>query len=398
MAATGAPSADEAVLAALAGHRPGREPGPIVEWEGRRYRVEPELADFARLRRLREQQQGTTLAEALASNTGTNGSDRRSPGAGVTDVLISMLYAALIPYDADRMAAGGDAALRHEIVYTIGMHVRPLSAWRFAEESFSQAQGWQLRGSLLGLDVPLARFALRRLDLSAMPPAPRLTSAERQTAALAAAWMRPRDLSDAARDEIAAAFKRGLARVAALEPDRDALERVARDAGLSAWRREALGWLLEHDRARVGSQFSPLELLWLGAPRAGLVPGIDAWGAPVAPLTSCLRLQMPQPFPWEVLSGRPSVGLLASLAADVGIVLARELADRELPAALAAGLAGLAMQEVLDGTLPAYLGDWSQFGRAALALRRDTLEDFISALAAGGALVPAESRTEGDRP
>ena len=137
--------------------------------------------------------------------------------------------------------------------------------------------------------------------------------------------------------------------------------------------------------------------MWLGAPRRG-DGRLDAWGAATLPATGCLCLQMPQPTPWENLSGRPSVGLLGALAADIGVLLAVELSERKLPAALAAGLVGYAMQAALDAAQPAYLGDWSQFGHAAASVGRDTIEDYISAMAAGGPLVPVAARSEGDRP
>jgi hypothetical protein len=47
------------------------------------------------------------------------------------------------------------------------------------------------------------------------------------------------------------------------------------------------------------------------------------------------------------------------------------------------------MQEVLDQSRPAYFDDWSGFSRAASALSRDRLIDYIAAQTAGGALLPA---------
>ena len=80
-----------------------------------------------------------------------------------------------------------------------------------------------------------------------MPPEPKLSATERQTVALAVALLNPFVASNAARDEIAAALARGRARASALTADPAELDRVARAAGLSAWRREALAWTIEHD-------------------------------------------------------------------------------------------------------------------------------------------------------
>ena len=81
----------------------------------------------------------------------------------------------------------------------------------------AHGKGWRVTGSLLGLDVALARMALRRLDSNVMPPEPRLVSAERQNGSVSVALLNPLALSDAARDEIAAALARGRARLDALD-------------------------------------------------------------------------------------------------------------------------------------------------------------------------------------
>ena len=323
-----------------------------------------------------------------------NASSRTS---ALADVLTSMLYAVHIRDHDDRALASGNVALRHDLGTVPTAGVRPLAAWRFANEHLDPNQGWRLRGSLLGLEVPLARFALRRLDVSTMPPAPKLTAPERQTASLTLAMLRTNAISDEARDEIANAIKRGQARFAALSASRDELEALARDAGLSEWRREALGWSLTHDRESVDAQISLLELMWLGAPRNADRLGLDAWGTASTPLTGCLCLEMPAARDWETLGGRPSVGVLATRGADVTVLIARELAERRLPAALLPGIAAFAMQDVLDETQPAYFDDWSQFGHAARLIRQDRIVDYIAALTAGGPLQPAPSNG-GKRP
>jgi len=46
------------------------------------------------------------------------------------------------------------------------------------------------------------------------------------------------------------------------------------------------------------------------------------------------------------------------------------------------------MQEVLDQAWPAHPDDWSGFSRAAAAINRNALVDFIAAQTAGGSLLP----------
>ncbi len=221
-----------------------------------------------------------------------------------------------------------------------------------------------------------------------------MVSSERQTAALTVSLLNPLALSDAARDEIAAALARGRARLDALDGAANTeadVEAIARDAGLSSWRREALRWTLAHDSARRTAQLSVVELMWLGRPRASAAVSLDGWGAAMLPMNGCVCLAMPTAEPWEVLSGRPSQGLLATRGADVSIIVADTLAALGLPAQIAPGVIAYAMQEVIDQARPAHFDDWSGFSRAASAITRDSLVDYIAAQTAGGPLLPATS-------
>ncbi len=276
-------TAEQALLSAIAGaNQPVARPR-VLEWEGRQYQINPALGELNRLRQVRDRQSGPSLDDVLGESDNSG-----NKASALADVLTSVLYAIHFRDIEDRALASGNVALRHDLATVATVGVRPLAAWRFAAEHMDPNQGWRLRGSLLGLEVPLARFALRRLDVTTMPPAPKLTAPERQTVALTVALLRPNVISDETRDEIANAVRRGQARFEALSASRDELEALARDAGLSEWRREALGWSLTHDRENVASQISLLELMWLGAPRNSDRLGLDAWGAASTPLTGCL--------------------------------------------------------------------------------------------------------------
>src|SRR4029453_6687628 len=180
--------------------------------------------------------------------------------------------------------------------------------------------------------------------------------------------LNPHRMTDAARDEIAAALGRGRARLASLRPNRDEIERVARAAGLSEWRREALAWTLTQDPGRTSSALSLVELFWLGAPRPSAAAPLDPWGAATLPLNGCPCLQMPRAAPWEDLSGRPAQGIMATRAADVALLVADALDTRKLAAAVAPGMGGVGVQGVLDAAHPSYYDDWSGFTTAAATL------------------------------
>ena len=168
----------------------------------------------------------------------------------------------------------------------------------------------------------------------------------------------------------------------------------AREAGLSEWRREALGWTLVHDRTAAASQLSLVELLWLGAPRPSEAAPLDPWGAAVLPLTGAMAVQMPRARAWEEVSGRAALGLLSTRGVDIAVAVAEALAARHLPGSLAPGVIAFAMQDAIDGARLAYFDDWSAFSRAARGITPDRMADYIAALTAGGPLVPADQPGE----
>jgi hypothetical protein len=379
---------EDAIVGNVAGAKIEAEPTRVVEWEGRSYRVSAGGAEAWRLRRVRGRQGGLSLSQALELQEKQKGD---ASERALANTLTSIVYAACLGDPDGPALSAGNVALQHDLGASGASGIR--AAWQVPSESHT-GKGWKITGSLLGLDVPLARMWLRRMDATMMPPEPRMVSAERQVTALTVALLNPSALTDAARDEIAAALARGRARVEALTGDRADIERVARDAGLSAWRREALAWTIAHDRARVPSQLSLVDFLWIGKPRTSEAIALDPWGAAMLPLNGCLCLAMPRAQPWESLIGRPALGLLATRGADVGLLVADTLASLKMPAEIAPGVIAFAMQEVMDQARPAHFDDWFEFNRATIAVTRDRLVDYIAAQTAGGALLPAKA---GDR-
>jgi hypothetical protein len=374
---------EDLVIGAIAGVPAEGDAPRFVEWEGRSYRLSSAGAEAVRLHRVRRRQGGPSLTQAVdrAENRKNEDGERV-----LADTLASIVYAAYLGDPTGAALATSNIALRHDLAMTGSGGAR--GAWQLPTETHTQ-KGWRVTGSLLGLDVSLARLALRRMDSTVMPPEPRLVSAERQTASLTVALLNPALLTDAARDEISAAVARGRARLDAIGADRADIDRLARDAGLSSWRREAMAWAAVHDRQQVPLQLSMLELMWLGKPRISEAVALDGWGAAALPLTGCLCLTMPAAGPWETLMGRPALGVLATRGADVGILVAETLATLKMPAEIAPGVIAYVMQEVVDEARPAYFDDWTGFIRATRAVTKDRLADYIAAQAAGGALMAA---------
>jgi hypothetical protein len=201
--------------------------------------------------------------------------------------------------------------------------------------------------------------------------------------------MNPFALSDAARDDVATAVGIGRARVASLSQNPAGLEDIARDAGLSEWRRHAVAWALTQ-RRDVAPLFSLLDLFWLGTRSIGDRGAIDEWGAEALPLTGCFCLTMPERRAWEDLRGYASA-VLATQGADISIQIAETLSALKLPAALSPGLAGFVAQDVIDHATLADPDDWQEFASTVRDLPRERMFDYIAALTVDGPLIATEA-------
>jgi hypothetical protein len=366
---------EESVIAGVAGLPSDPGQFPTVEWEGKRYVVNPASGEFARIRAIREAQHEPTLDGALSTNN----------TQALADALISIVYAIHLGDPEGAAVTSSNVALRHDFGLAVSPTGGPSEAWHVPLERFDGKDAWRVRGSLLGLEAALPRLVLRRIDRTAMPGEPTLGSQDRQTLMLTAALSNPFDLTDQSRDAIAAAIAQGRARVAALAADPLQLDAIAAEAGLSEWRTQALAWSLA-ERRDVLRAFSLVELFWLGASGGNIPVGADGWGAAALRLSGCLCLQLPGPSPWEDLAGY-STEVLATRGADVPLKIAETLAALKLPATLGPALAGFVTQDVIDHASLAYPDDWEAFSRAVLEIPLQRMSDYVAALTVSGPLI-----------
>lgn len=385
------PTAEETVLAAVAGMHDTRRSLPSVAWEGRNYRVDPASAELDRLRLVRQRQGGPTLDVALATATSATDEGRGTTAGelALADALLSMVYAIHLGDPEGSAVTSGNVALRHDFGFAAPPSRGAGDAWRLPIEHFDGKTAWRIRGSVLGLETALSRLLLRRLDPSTMPGEPKIGSQDRQTVMLTVALMNPFTLSDTARDDIVTAVSAGRARVASLSQNPSSLEDVARDAGLSEWRRHAVAWVLTQ-RRDVAPLFSLLDLFWLGSRSADGTRQTDEWGAAALPLTGCLCLAMPERGAWENLRGYASP-VLATQGADISLRIAETLSALKLPGGLAPALAGFVAQDIIDHAPLADPDDWVEFGRSVQDLPRERMFDYIAALTVGGPLIATEA-------
>jgi hypothetical protein len=366
------------VLRAMAGDRAeAREALAPFEWEGLWYRADPGRVEFVRLEQVRARQGNVSLDAALRLC--------RSPSRGAGDpcagalgpALASLVYAVHLGDPEGPALAGEDPSLRHDF---------GPEPWALPEEVSGQGVPWHVRGSLLGLELALARLSLHRPAAEELPEeVPVIDAPQRQGLAASVGLLNPRDLTDAERDAVAAAIEAGRARVAALRPGGPEVEEAGRDAGLDPWRVRALEWLLQHEPSARGSFFSLGELLRLGAPGE---ERWDAWGTADA-LASGLRPRLPRPVPLDEISGRKPEPALGEVFCDLGLRVAAHLAERRLPARLAPAVVSTLLAELLAEARPVAPDDRLGLDAWVRAQPRERLDDAVASLAGRGVLQPA---------
>ena len=365
------------MLQALAG-RPTESNAPTLMWEGLDYRVDWFGAEHARLKRIREQIASPGLDAALASDDATK----------IADALLALVYTPALGDPEGPALLGGDIAQRHNfgLVGPAGMR-RDFVAWALPKEQVGDGTPWHVEGSLLGLDIALARLALRRLADNEMPVAPTINLNDQLTFARTMMTLNPRSLQDADRDRIVAAIERGRNRVKAAGADLAAVKAIAEEAQLPSSVRQTLAWTITRTPELVPALFGLRDFLWLGKPDLPQAT-LDHWGIYAESLNSRLKAAMPKPSPWENFGGRADGGLIATQAPDLVLRLAVETARLKLPAQLVPGLLMYAAQDYWHDVDSRFPDDWPAMTRQALALSPSRVEDYVAALAGGGPLRP----------
>jgi len=294
--------------------------------------------------------------------------------------LATLQYALHIgPADGPALGAS-DVAGRHDLGYSaLTPAERELTAWRLPR--VAQERPWRMRGSLLALEIGLAPFALRRISNQPPDGAPSLSfDADRAGFAQGVALMSAMALTDASRDGLVEALRRGRGRVERAGADARELERLAEQAGVAGWRRNTLAWL---SRRGEGSQlrrfFTLMELLQLGDREHTA----DAWGVSDVPSDGLLT-RLPDARSWDELLGHQ--GRLAPRIPDLNLRIAEALAERALPARLAPAVLAFAIQDLLDAAQPVSAADGYSVARYARDLSGERVDDYIEALAKGGLL------------
>lgn len=307
--------------------------------------------------------------------------------------LLELVYAVALG-QADRVSvSAADVAGRHDFgLRPVG--IGPADPWQLPTASAGTPRGWRVTGSLLGLDVRLAEFSLVRISTKPPSKKPTLNDGDRHVLVEAVALVRSTSLTEADRDAVVGAIRKGREKLAAVRTPAEAAA-LAGEMGLSPARRTLLPWVVAYDPARLGAFLSPSELFWLGLDTKPVDPRLDAWGAPGEPRLGCLCLQLLDRRPWETLAGRRNSGILASGFPDLNFRLAELLTELQMPARLLGPVLGAATLDLINTVSSRDPDDHRGLVEFVQSLRRERVEEYLALLTTDGPLVPI---SEGSQP
>ena len=315
--------------------------------------------------------------------------------AYLAEVLGAIVYAAhLGEPDGPALLAGDPSTLHDFRFFQPAMELGRRPAWQLPIEVRDRQVAWGVSGSLVNLDAAIGRLSLRRAFSETLPPPPSLSDAERQTLTETAVLATPQDFTEEERDRLLAALDRGRARVESLGESPEAVERLAGEIQLDAWRGQSLAWTAVHDPARRLDFLSLGELARAGGLDAAAEEAIDAWGTSEFARDGALVARYPVRLEWTTLAGRRGVRAVASFIPDLAIGLAETSKRHGLPAALTPGLLLVATQRFIETVQTAHADDWLTMASHAQAVAREGLDDYVAALTVSGPLVTAAGDLE----
>ena len=209
--------------------------------------------------------------------------------------LLDLTYAVALGQPERAMISAADAARRHDFWLRSEGFGRG-GAWQLpaAGTDTASGRGWRIVGSILGLDVKLADLSLVRLSSNLPSTTPTLHDVNKRVLIEAVALVEPASLTEADRETLVTAMRKGRARLAAARTPADALA-LADAIRLGPARRALLPWIIAHEPERAAAFLSPSELFWLGLGTARVEEGLHAWGAPGEPRLGCLCLRLIDP-------------------------------------------------------------------------------------------------------
>ena len=301
---------------------------------------------------------------------------------------MALVYAPTLGHPDGPALLGRDVPARHDFGLDQASGQRhEFMAWSPPREMVGDGVPWHVQGSVLGLDLGLARLFLRRIADDDMPAAPSINLNDELSLARTAVALNPREMSDGDRDQLVAALARGRQRVTAAGHDLTALSALAEEVRVSATVRQVLPWMVARTPESVPALFVLRDLMWLGRPSVD-AGRLDRWGVYAEVLESRRRTAMPAAAPWEDFGGRAESGGMATQVPDLTLRMAEETARLKLPARIIPALLAYATEDYWHDVSARFPDDWPAMTRQPLALSAARVEDYVAALAGDGPLRP----------
>jgi hypothetical protein len=455
------PSADDAAEAARSGRDaelvallsgPAGDRGPVVEWEGTRYRVSFNSAEAARLHHLLGEAPvpyvtaaDTLVRAAKAFEAGapsrqalTAAADAIAALAGATHCIDRDEWVAIALSDrcretataVARAARSGDTRNAHRLAprlrqladamlarglivlaYATGLGqpdnavISPLDAasrhsFGFDLPGFGRAGAWRWPASgadrvrdwhLTGsmLGIDVTLSQHALVRISSRPPTTRPSINDEDRIVLSESVVLMEPALLTPDDH--AMIVRTLQR----GRDRVAALRSAADADalagemrMPAMRRSLFVWAAADDMPRATASLSASELFAAGLDGAAVPGSLDAWGVSGAPRLGCQCLQMPAPRPLDAFAGRWFSGVLATGFADLNLRLAEVLDELRMPGMLLAPVLASATWDFLINVRINDFDDASAWVEFASTIGPDRVEQYLALLTTDGPLVP----------
>ncbi len=170
----------------------------------------------------------------------------------LADVLRALAYAPYLGSPDGPLLLGGDVSQRHD--FGFGDHYRDTrlhAAWSLPDSPVGYGLKWQIRGSLLGLDVGLAGLALPQVTTGTPDAARSFSEQARKALPQGLAVLNSYDLTDEDMKALTARIRRGRARAAAAASDLPSIGLT-----VDAERQRVFSWLVVNERAAADRFFS----------------------------------------------------------------------------------------------------------------------------------------------
>ena len=446
----GAYARDAQLLALLSG--PVADRGPVVEWEGTRYRVSFNSAEAFRLRQLLGESPlpYITAADTLvrAAKTFEAGAPSRQALTSAAEAIAGLAeathcadkdeWASIALSDrcretvtavaraaksgdtkhaqrlAPRMRQLSDAMLARGLMvlaYAAGLGqpdnavISPLDAasrhnFGFDLPGFGRAGVWRWPASgadrvrdwhLTGsmLGIDLALSQHALVRISNRPPSTRPSLNDEDRIVLSESVVLMEPTRLTSEDH--AAIVRTLKR----GRERVASLRSAGDADalaqeirMPAVRRSLFAWTAADSVPRAAATLSASEIFAAGLDGAPVPESLDAWGVSGAPRLGCQCLQMPAPRPLDAFAGRWFSGVLATGFADLNLRVAELLDELHMPGMLLAPVLAAATWDFLMNVQINDFDDTAAWVEFASTIGVDRVEQYLALLTTDGPLVP----------